>query len=57
MTRDELLKLLQRIGQEGIEPEGKYEESDHIAADNALLNFINDAEITEAFLSIKKWYS
>jgi len=36
---------------------GKDEEDDHIDADKALLEFIGDPEVTEAFHSIRKWYS
>lgn len=32
-------------------------EGDHLDADKALLKYINDPEITEAFHNIKKWYS
>lgn len=32
-------------------------EGDHLDADRALLKYINDPEITEAFNNIKKWYS
>ena len=40
---------------------GNYEtidcESNHIDADNLLLEYINDKEITNAFNQICKWYS
>lgn len=40
---------------------GNYEtidcESNHIDADNLLLEYINDKDITDAFEQIKKWYS
>lgn len=51
MTRDELLALLRRLQEPG-DPEGQ-----HGQADDALLKFIGDPEITEAFEAIKKWYA
>ena len=33
------------------------EEIAHVKADEALLEFINDPEITEAFDAIEKWYA
>lgn len=33
------------------------EESAHIEADNLLLEYINDDEITQAFKDINKWYA
>lgn len=33
------------------------EEMDHIHADKALLEYINDPEITDAFEKIDKWYA
>lgn len=32
-------------------------ESDHILADEALLAYINDPAVTEAFNSVVKWYA
>lgn len=49
MTRDELLARLEAIGGEP--------ESDHIEADQLLLKFIDDHEITLAFGAIRKWYA
>jgi hypothetical protein len=55
ITKEELLKILQ-------EPV-KYEdgeidtETTHKNADEALLDFINDEEIREAFVAVDKWYS
>ena len=36
---------------------GKDEEDNHIDADNALLEFIDDKRVNKAFKDIKKWYS
>ena len=33
------------------------EEEAHVLADKALLKFINDPEVTEAFEDINKWYA
>ena len=33
------------------------EEEAHILADRALLDFINDPEVTKKFLRIYKWYA
>ena len=60
MTREELLKILIDIKKlQGPEAD-KFWRGDfmdhHIAADKALLLFINDLEIKEAFEDIEKWY-
>lgn len=52
MTRDELLESLRELAKEERDCE-----SSHSAADEALLAFINDEEVTKAFESIRKWYS
>ena len=63
MTRKELLAKLAEMGvgkkrevclysQDKGDPE-----TDHVAADNLLLKFINDKEVTKAFKAITKWYS
>lgn len=52
MTRDELLAALRKLQGEGGDREANHEE-----ADAALLEFINDKEITEAFDAIEKWYA
>jgi len=61
MTRDELLATLQRIGARQHDPslrvDGGDEEDDHLEADDALLAFIDDPEITEAFAALTRWYS
>lgn len=51
MTKEELLKKLKELS------ELDDEEIAHYSADHALLNFINDEEITKSFVEIKKWYS
>jgi hypothetical protein len=53
MTRDELLAKLRELG----DRVGFGTESDHIEADRALLEYIGDPEITEAFGNIEKWYA
>lgn len=51
MTKLELLKLLEEAA---MNPDV---ELAHADADNALLTFIDDVEITEAFNAIEKWYA
>ena len=51
MTRQELLDKLDQIRREG-DPEGG-----HIEADEALLGYINDMEVSQAFQAISKWYA
>lgn len=46
MTRDELLTLLR----------GMMDQGDHSAADDALVAYINDPEIAEAYHDIPKWF-
>lgn len=53
MTKQELIEKLKQIAHEH---EGDPEVA-HIEADNALLEYINDMEIIEAFDSIAKWYA
>jgi hypothetical protein len=51
MTRDELLARLTRIANRTSgDPE-----SDHADADEALLDYVGDAEIREVYNSIEKW--
>lgn len=53
MTRDQLLKALKMIEENRMgDPE-----QDHIEADQALLAFVNDTEITAVSKAIPKWYS
>lgn len=49
MNKDQLLKILLDITGDC--------ESEHINSDKALLEFINDDEITTAFNKRVKWYS
>lgn len=51
VTRKQLLKILKEINEIADTEEG------HIKADRALIDFINDAEIAEAFEKINKWYA
>jgi hypothetical protein len=51
MTIKELIARLDEIRAEG-DPEG-----DDIEADDALLEFIDDIEVTNAFKAISKWYA
>jgi hypothetical protein len=32
-------------------------ENDHVRADDLLLDYINDAEVSEAFNALEKWYA
>lgn len=51
MTRDELLKIL-RDNENTQDPE-----AGHSEADEALIKYINDSEITEAYNKLIKWYA
>ena len=53
MTIDELIEKLKAIRQAG----DWDRESNHIEADKALLEYINDPNVTAAFNVIDKWYS
>lgn len=62
ITREELLEELNRIrryqaGTEISPVKYRDEETDHVDADNLLLNYIADCEISEAFDDIYKWYA
>jgi hypothetical protein len=50
MNKEELLNSLLELDTE--DPE-----SSHIKADELLLEFINDEEISQTFHNIEKWYS
>jgi len=54
MNRDELLQRLNFIANGGLKDD---EEVMHIKADEALLEYINDPEITKSFDAIDKWYA
>ena len=49
LTKAELLEILRN-------PSSDWERR-HVDADNALLDYIDDDEIREAFESIDKWYA
>ena len=51
MTRDELLDKLLALGNES------NTELSHLAADEALLEYINDDNISFAFMRLDRWYS
>ena len=51
MTKDELIKQLKDL------LANKDQEMAHVEADDLLLKFINDKEISEAYESIEKWYA
>lgn len=61
MTRDALLEKLRSLhwDAEGIRAPhgGRDVDAEHKAADEALLEFIDDPEITAAFNDIDKWYA
>lgn len=66
MTRDELLaelRILRQLeaGETGFgrryDPHAHDTEWTHDAADVALLKFINDPEIADAFNALPKWYA
>lgn len=50
MTKEELIEKLSELN-------GEDPELDHIQADNLLLEYINDVEISKAFTKIDKWYA
>lgn len=52
MSKEELLLELAELAGEQRDPE-----STHAVADKLLLDFINDAEIAEAYNKIEKWYA
>ena len=52
MSKDELLAILNKLGKDDGDPE-----YDHYEADKALLDYINDPEVTRAFNDVHKWYA
>ena len=54
MTKYELLQRLKEIDKTSGE-DWDFEKA-HVQADNALLEYINDTAIKEAFDAIEKWY-
>lgn len=53
MSKEELLETLKTIYNGGDHDQ----EAAHLMADGALLDFINDPEIREAYNKIGKWYA
>ena len=51
MSKEELISDLNEL-QRSIDPEKA-----HIEADSALLKYINDPEVEEAFYAIDRWYA
>jgi len=49
--KKELLKILKRALR------SMDQESAHVDADEAIIKFINDPEISEAYYAIPKWYA
>lgn len=54
MSKEELLKELERLR---LKSEKGDTETAHAEADAALLNFIQDRDVTTAYRLIRKWYS
>ena len=54
MTKDELIAKLQMIA---LAWNGPSPEQGHVKADNAVLEYINDPEIKQAYDQVRKWYS
>ena len=54
MKKSELIKALQECSENSRKDDT---ENSHRKADLALLDFIDDAEIEESFLGIRRWYS
>lgn len=52
ISREGILRALQELKGDHTDPEAS-----HIEADELLLDYINDPEITEAFEGVAKWYS
>lgn len=55
MTKEQLLAILK--SDVGDPNDYSDRERPHVNADKALLAYINDDEITEAFENIEKWYA
>ena len=53
---DFLVSELNKIAESQKSGDGDYEYH-HVKADELLLRYINDENVTEAFNKIKKWYS
>ncbi len=52
MTKEELIQRLKELQRDNGDPEGE-----HLVADDLLLEFIDDADITGEYVKIKKWYA
>ena len=50
--KEELAAELNRLAENNDFPE-----ETHLEADNLLLNYIDDKDVTEAFYRIRKWYA
>lgn len=60
MNKKELVEKLKALKGKEINLFGNVtidEEGNHIEADNLLLEYINDEEVTNAFKDIEKWYA
>ena len=55
MTKTKLINKLKELADQD-EAESD-PEMDHLKADDLLLGFINDPEITAAFGAVRKWYA
>lgn len=55
MTKEELLKILS--SPPCVQWKGEDLEAGHVVADDALLKYIDDPEITAAFEAVPKWYA
>lgn len=61
MGREELIAILRSLalpyGSPGAREESGDVEEAHIAADKALLAYIDDPEVTAAFVDLERWYA
>jgi hypothetical protein len=61
MTTKELIKKLKKLHSDAKarEESGGYydEEETHFKADHLLLDYINNQDVSDAFIDIQKWYS
>jgi len=58
LTRDEVLRTLRTcVDVSSGRGSGSDAETAHMDADLALLQYINDEEITETFMAIRRWYA
>lgn len=57
MKKNELIEKLQQIiGRQATSDFRNFDE-DHIEADNLLLEYIDDEEVTACFEAIERWYA